>query len=567
VRTVGASVTGKGANFLRNALYGKGAKPTLSALPKQGVYAAELSNVGYDLVERFGPTTPGRPSNVTMEGFANAITNNLSQGTQAYVGELLPEFSDANILFFRRADGHITAAVRGTYTKSVQEVAFDAGNIALMNNAGNSNLFNSRYYKPLDAVRAKYGKPVDLIVGDSLGGHVSISATDRGLASRSVTLNPYIRPSEVGAGYHTILRTPGDPALLSSANLNLRESTEAANLRMGENTQLHVVPQSTGKTDSMLPHARLASRVKDHSTYNFLPEHSGLPVEEGDTFAPTRAQRAAMTEANMQAEARAAGSARYTDTATLLEKPGRVNVSERAMAIGGTVGSFAAGQVIGYYGAVGADKALTSIGVEDEMTRDIVDGAAANVTADLVLAGGSAAYAAATGGAVAGIGASAVAASGVIGAGAGMGAYAGGVVADDLGLTGAGKTAAEITGGGVNTLLTAVALTGPENPAAWVAGGILATEALVLALDKMFGGGNEMVGYDTTLGTTSEVNKVAAYMKKVGVDWQSLSSDQKKAAVSSARQPQRSAYAPSAPSGQPVATVRELDANVPLQTY
>lgn len=551
-KTVGTSVTGKGALFVRNALYGKGAKPTLSELPIQGVYAAELANVGYELVGKYGPTKGA--SKVTPQAFAEAIAGNTSEATRAFAGELLPEFSDSNILIFRRADGHMTAAVRGTHTGSAREVAFDAVNIAAMNNAGDSAMFKQRYYSKLEAVRNKFGKPVDVIVGDSLGGHASISATDRGLAGRSVTLNPYIRPSEVGDGFHTVLRTPGDPALLSKANLTMRESTGAANALVGENTTIHVVPRSTGKTSSMLPQNRLIGRIKDHSTYNFIPEHSGLPVEQVDSLAPTEVQQAKISN-------------NLSETSPFLEKPQLYKPATRAATVAKTVGGFAAGQVIGYYGAVGADKALTSMGVEDEFTRDVVDGAAANLTVDVAMAGAQAAYATATGGAVAGLSAGGLAASGAIGAGAGMGAYAGGVAADDLGLTGAGKTAAEVTGGGVNTLLTAVALTGPENPAAWVAGGILATEALVLALDKLFGNDDEFVGHDTMLGTTKEVNEVAAYMKKVGVDWQSLSSDQKKAAVSSARQPQRSAYAPSAPSGQPVAEVRQLDASVPIETY
>lgn len=48
----------------------------------------------------------------------------------------------------------------------------------------------------------KYGTKPSLAVGHSLGGNAAIRTVDRGLADRSISLNPFVRPSSIGEGQH-----------------------------------------------------------------------------------------------------------------------------------------------------------------------------------------------------------------------------------------------------------------------------------------------------------------------------------------------------------------------------
>ena len=201
----------------------------------------------------------------------------------------------------------------------------------------------------------EFGKPADVIMGHSLGGHVAISATDRGLAQRSVSLNPYVRPSSVGAGDHLILRTPTDPALLSTANVTSGQSTGQALDRMGPNTTMHIIPESTGETRSLNPLNRLKGRVKSHSTYNFQPEHSRLPVEEVDSFLPSVSESEAL----------------LAKTATRLDE---AVPSSRLAKVGSTASRMAKGAGANIVGGIVTDQVLDAVGVDNEYVKDVAAG-------------------------------------------------------------------------------------------------------------------------------------------------------------------------------------------------
>lgn len=428
----------RASKYALRSVYGKGAAPTLSKLPLQGVYAAELNNVGYDLLEKFG-----QDGKVPSAEFAKSVGYHTTPGTKQFAGELLEKYSDANIQIYRRVDGHLTAITRGTAT--AKEVKFDAGNIALLDNAANSGLFEERYYSLLRAVKDEFGKPVDVIMGHSLGGHVAISATDRGLAQRSVSLNPYIRPSSVGAGDHLILRTPTDPALLSAANITSGQSTTQALDRMGPNTTMHVIPESTGETRSLNPLNRMKGRVRSHSTYNFQPEHSRLPVEELDSFLPSASETESL----------------LTKTANRFD--GAVQ-SSRLTKIGSTAARMAKGAGANVVGGIITDKALEAVGVENEYVKDVAAGV-----------GGAAVESAVLG--------TAFAEAGPAGLFGGVGVAEADYLANRTGVKGAGKVALEVGGGVVNTALATVALTNWWNIFGWGAMAALAVEGAAVGID------------------------------------------------------------------------------------
>lgn len=428
----------RASKYALRSVYGKGAAPTLSKLPLQGVYAAELNNVGYDLLEKFG-----QDGKVPSVEFGKSIGYHTTPGTRDFAGELLEKYSDANIQIYRRADGHLTAVTRGTAT--MKEVKFDARNIALLDNAANSQLFDERYYSVLRAVKDEYGKPVDVIMGHSLGGHVSISATDRGLAQRSVSLNPYVRPSSVGAGDHLILRTPTDPALLSAANITSGQSTAQALDRMGPNTTMHVIPESTGETRSLNPLNRLQGRVRSHSTYNFQPEHSRLPVEELDSFLPSASETESL----------------LAKTASRLD--GAVQ-SSRLSKIGSTAARMAKGAGANVVGGYVTDKVLDAAGVHNEYVKDVAAGV-----------GGAAVETAVLG--------TAFSEAGPAGLFGGIGVAEADYLANRTGVTGWGKVGLEVGGGVANTALGTVALTQFWNPFGWAAMAVLAAEGAAVGID------------------------------------------------------------------------------------
>lgn len=84
---------------------------------------------------------------------------------------------------------------------------------------------------------------------------------DNGLAERSITLNPYIRPSSIGDGAHSIYRYyrhPDDPALLSFESIMRSEqSTGLALQKAGANTELHIIPRDgiRGSIDPVYAHS------------------------------------------------------------------------------------------------------------------------------------------------------------------------------------------------------------------------------------------------------------------------------------------------------------------------
>jgi len=428
----------RASKYALRSVYGKGATPTLSKLPLQGVYAAELNNVGYDLLEKFG-----QGSNVPSDEFAKSISYHTTPATKRFTGELLEKFSDTNIQIYRRTDGHLTAVTRGTAT--AKEVRFDAKNIALLDNAAGSGLFDERYYSVLRTVKEEYGKPVDVIMGHSLGGHVAISATDRGLAQRSVSLNPYVRPSSVGAGDHLILRTPTDPALLSAANITSGQSTSQAIDRMGPNTTMHVVPETTGVSRSLNPLNRLKGRVKSHSTYNFQPEHSRLPVEEVDSFLPSVSESEAL----------------LVKTATRLDE---AVPSSRLAKVGSTASRMAKGAGANIVGGIVTDQLLDVVGVDNEYTKDVAAGVGGAVVESAVLG-------------------TAFAETGPAGLFGGVGVAEADYLANRTGVEGPGKTALEVGGGLLNTALGTAALTNFYNPLGWAAMLVLAVEGAAVGID------------------------------------------------------------------------------------
>lgn len=440
---VSTNLSMRAAKYGTRAIYGKGATPTLTYLPRQGVIAAELNNVGYDLVEKFGENASVHPDHLSA-----SYQYHTTQATKDFAGELLPGFSDANIQIYQRGDGHLTAITRGTAT--TKEVKFDAKNIALLDNAADSGLFEQRYYSTLRAVKQEFGKPVDVIMGHSLGGHVAISSTDRGLAKRSVSLNPYVRPSSVGHGDHLILRTPTDPAMLSAANITSGAgSSEAASHFMGHNTRLEVIPETTGRVNSLSPLARVKGRVASHSTYNFQPEHSGLAVEMGDSFAPSATEAIEM-------------EARTSARAALLPKP--TSARSRTANVGKTVGKMAKGAGANIVGALATDAALNAVGIENEYVHDVASGVGGAAVESLVLG-------------------TAFAEAGPAGLAGGIGVAEMDYLANRTGVTGAGKVAMEVTGGVVNTALAATLATNWWNPLGIIAGAVLAIEGAAVGID------------------------------------------------------------------------------------
>lgn len=435
---VASNLTTRASKYALRSVYGKGAAPTLSKLPIQGVYAAELNNVGYDLVEKYGQS-----GKVPSAEFAKSIRYHTTPGTKQFAGELLEKYSDTNIQIYRRTDGHITAVTRGTAT--IKEVRFDARNIALLDNAAGTGLFEDRYYSVLRAVKEEYGKPVDVIMGHSLGGHVAISATDRGLAQRSVSLNPYVRPSSVGAGDHLILRTPTDPALLSAANITSGQSTSQAIDRMGPNTTMHVIPESTGVSRSLNPLNRLKGRVKSHSTYNFQPEHSRLPVEEVDSFLPSVSESEALLV--------------KTDTRLDEAMP-----SSRLTKVGSTASRMAKGGGANIVGAIVTDQLLDVVGVDNEYVKDAAAGVGGAVVESAVLG-------------------TAFSEAGPAGLFGGIGVAEADYLADRTGVEGAGKVALEVGGGMLNTALGATAITQFWNPLGMAAALLLAAEGAAVGID------------------------------------------------------------------------------------
>ena len=414
-----------------------------------------------------------------MMEFGKSIGYHTTPSTRQFAGELLEKYSDANIQIYRRADGHLSAITRGTAT--AKEVKFDARNIALLDNAANSGLFEERYYSVLRAVKEEFGKPVDVIMGHSLGGHVSISATDRGLAQRSVSLNPYIRPSSVGAGDHLILRTPTDPALLSAANITSGQSTTQALERMGPNTTMHVIPESTGETRSLNPLNRLQGRVKSHSTYNFQPEHSRLPVEEVDSFLPSASE----------ADSLLAKTASRLDGAA---------PASRLSKVGNTLSHMGKGAGANIIGGYISDKVLDAVGVDNEYAKDVTAGVAGAAVESALLG-------------------TAFAEAGPAGLFGGIGVAEADYLANRTGVSGWGKTGLEVGAGIANTALGTVAISQFWNPFGWAAMLVLAAEGAAVGIDAAIQAPKLAEEEKKRKEKAWEDTQEAAYQKLQETDW------------------------------------------------
>jgi len=455
-----------------STIYGGGADVTLDKLPRQSKIAAELLNVGYNLVQQYGRTS-NNVNKVPLSGFEQAMNKHLSEDTLSFVGDLLPQYSNSNILIFRRAsDGYITAAVRGTHTGSFREVSFDAKKIALLDNASRSNLFEE-YFSILRQIQKDFGKTVDVIMGDSLGGNIAITASDLNLAARSVSLNPYIRPSSIGDGYNTIFRTQRDIALLSKEGFfNTSNSTEQALLRSGPNTTIDIVPSS--QSTSINPLNQIGQRINQHSIDNFIPEKSGVPLESGDSFLPDqRLLNIRNFEKRAEQAAIDAGSNRYKlDGPSKLARPAKIVKG---------VGKFGGKIALNVAGAMVTEELLNAAGIEGEFTHDVVDSIGGGLVEGGVI-GGATAY---LGGesviAAAGLGAASAVPGAIV---AGTGIYAGGTLANEIGVDGWGKRGLEFGGAVLNTGLAYAAATG-LTPIGIGADIVLAAEAGALFVDKL----------------------------------------------------------------------------------
>jgi hypothetical protein len=191
-----------------------------------------------------------------------AVEKHVTPELTARYGIVDAELSSRNVLVFANAQGETTLAFRGTV--SAREWGFDARDIALGAREEGSAFFNATYYDTARKVRMKYGSLPELVVGHSLGGNAAIRTVERGLAKRSVTLNPFVRPSSVGAGDHAIYRHADDPALLSFESITRSErATTLALGQAGENTRIHVIPRADVRSSFDPVHAHSVDRFVD----------------------------------------------------------------------------------------------------------------------------------------------------------------------------------------------------------------------------------------------------------------------------------------------------------------
>ena len=208
---------------------------------------------------------------------------------------------------------------------------------------------------------------------------------------------------------------------------------------------MHVIPESTGVSRSLNPLNRLKGRVKSHSTYNFQPEHSRLPVEEADSFLPSVSESEAL----------------LVKTATRLDE---AVPSSRLAKVGSTASRMAKGAGANIVGGIVTDQLLDVVGVDNEYAKDVAAGVGGAVVESAVLG-------------------TAFAETGPAGLFGGVGVAEADYLANRTGVEGPGKTALEVGGGLLNTALGTVALTQWWNPSGWAAMAALAVEGAAVGID------------------------------------------------------------------------------------
>jgi hypothetical protein len=375
------------------------------------------------------------------------------------------------VLVFVNDEGASTLAYRGTVTRG--EWGFDARDIALGAREESSAFFHRTYYETAMRVAEKYGAKPSLVVGHSLGGNAAIRTVDKGLADRSISLNPFVRPSSIGSGDHTIYRHADDPALLSFENITRNERTTTLAIgQAGSNTDIHIIPRTDLRSTVDPVHA--------HSVDRFI----GQPVSTTER-TPLLGERPV------------AKTSRTTRVASSLAGAGA------GIGVGALVGAAAAG-----------------LGVTDPYANARISGAFGNLAQDAIAVGiGSAAEASVALGAGAAGGlafmggysaAKALGANDVVATGAGIATGAAGqaAVAQSIGIvtsafTSGGTVAAEgielgligaeVVGEGVALLGAEAAITGLSafaavdfwNPLGWAAAGLAASIGIGLGIAKL----------------------------------------------------------------------------------
>eukprot|EP00962_Isochrysis_galbana_P006327 scaffold1708_cov117-Isochrysis_galbana.AAC.1 len=136
----------------------------------------------------------------------------------------------------------------------------------------------------------------ELVVGHSLGGNAAIRTVDRGLAERSVTLNPFIRPSSIGPGQHAVYRHGDDPAMLSfEAITRNQRATDLALGQAGTNTEIHIIPRTDLRSSVDPVHAHSVDRFIDQPLPSERAPLLSRPTKTvaSSALADTRAGRVA----------------------------------------------------------------------------------------------------------------------------------------------------------------------------------------------------------------------------------------------------------------------------------
>lgn len=261
-------------------------------------------------------------------------------------GTVDTELSTKNVLVFHNAEtGETTLGIRGTVRRG--EWGFDARTIALQAAEEESPFFHRTYYDLARRVTAKYGAKPVAAYGHSLGGNAAIRLADRGLVERSVTLNPFVRPSSIGDAPHAIYRTGDDPALLSFEALTRSERGGVID-SAGTSTELHVIPRSSVRSVVDPVHAHSLDRFIEGEVATEATPLLGQAAVRGEQTLVARATRAGKSLAT-GAGGLVAGAGAGALTGVVLEGYGIKDQNVQTVA-GGAVGGLAQEAL---FGAVG----------------------------------------------------------------------------------------------------------------------------------------------------------------------------------------------------------------------